>query len=68
METTIIPETEKLYLNDTMLLEASVKIVKLELLKEEEEKIEGLIYFDQTVFHPQGGGQPNDEGSVKIKE
>lgn len=46
METTIIPETEKLYLNDTMLLEASVKIVKLELLKEEEEKIEGLIYFD----------------------
>ncbi|MCH9609498.1 MAG: hypothetical protein S4CHLAM45_14140 [Chlamydiales bacterium] len=53
------PKTERIYYNDTYLGELSTKVI-----------ISGQddngIYFTplQTIFHPQGGGQPADEGSA----
>jgi Ser-tRNA(Ala) deacylase AlaX len=26
------------------------------------------MVLDRTIFHPQGGGQPNDEGFIKHKD
>lgn len=27
-----------------------------------------VMVLDETIFHPQGGGQPNDEGSITHKD
>ena len=48
--------TESLYLEDTYLLEASARIVRV---TEEAQSKHGkhCVAVDRTVFHPQGGGQ-----------
>lgn len=51
--------TSLLYLNDTYLFEAEAKFI--EIL--ENEKGVALI-LDQTIFYPQGGGQPSDTGTI----
>ncbi len=53
--------TNQLYLNDTYLLESPASIIAID----KDEK--GFyIVLDQTIFYPQGGGQPADQGLIAI--
>lgn len=51
--------TECLYLNDTLLFECDAVVIGLR--KEEDEHV---VIFDRTIFYPQGGGQPADQGHI----
>ena len=52
--------TRKLYLNDTYLFESSAIITRAS----SDEK--GFyVLLDQSIFYPQGGGQPSDQGIIK---
>ena len=51
--------TKKLYLNDTYLLEAHARV--LERACDERGP---YLLLDQTIFYPQGGGQPCDQGTI----
>ncbi len=56
--------TIKEYLNDSYKFEQSnVVLLKIESVTEDDNSL-GLI-FDRTIFHPQGGGQPTDEGEIQ---
>jgi Ser-tRNA(Ala) deacylase AlaX len=56
----------KEYLNDSYKFELEdSKLIAIENFPKEEEKFFGLI-FDKTIFHPQGGGQPSDEGEIEL--
>ena len=55
------PPTVKLYSDDCSLLEADGKIVELVL---SDDGKSGAMVLDQTCFHPQGGGQPSDIGTI----
>jgi alanyl-tRNA synthetase len=52
--------TERLYYNDSRLLEFDARVVDLE------ERDDGAIAMtlDRTAFYPTGGGQPNDTGTL----
>ncbi len=52
--------TKLLYLEDMLLLETSAVV---EDMLEEDGKT--AILLDQTIFYPQGGGQPYDKGVIK---
>jgi alanyl-tRNA synthetase len=52
--------SKKLYLHNTYLFESQATIVD----KAQDEKGQ-YILLDQTIFHPQGGGQPSDQGLIK---
>ncbi len=52
--------TKLLYLEDMSLLEASAIV---EDVLEEDGKT--VVILDQTIFYPQGGGQPYDKGTIK---
>ena len=45
------------YLKNTYLFELQTKVAAIE---------EGKVEFEDTIFHPQGGGQPKDKGWVEI--
>lgn len=63
MENTNIPPTEKIFLNDSYLYELkNSKLIATENWPKEDNFIS--LIFDKTVFHPQGGGQPADEGQL----
>src|SRR5215213_3264054 len=51
------PPTVRLYLQDDDCFETEAAIVAVN---------ENLIAFDQTCFYPGGGGQPADEGIMKL--
>jgi alanyl-tRNA synthetase len=53
--------TKRIYYNDTYLDKLEVKVL-------ETNKDENGNYFisDKTIFHPQGGGQPADEGYLEV--
>jgi alanyl-tRNA synthetase len=53
-------KTELLYLTDTYLFESNARVVR----QGYDEKGRSYIVLDQTIFHPQGGGQPCDHGIV----
>lgn len=62
-------ETTKLYINDTYLFECTAAILSIEEIGNGPvpSGAKGCTHkmcFDQTVFHPQGGGQPSDVGGV----
>jgi Ser-tRNA(Ala) deacylase AlaX len=52
--------TNTLYLNDTYLFECEAVVTGVEAAENGEHR----IILDQTVFYPQGGGQPTDEGTI----
>lgn len=52
--------TKQLYLNDTYLFKTQASIIKMT----SDEK-GCYIILDQTIFYPQGGGQPSDQGKIK---
>jgi misacylated tRNA(Ala) deacylase len=49
--------TKRLYLQDDYGFEADARVVAVH---------ENSVAFDQTCFYPGGGGQPPDEGSVRV--
>eukprot|EP00611_Tribonema_gayanum_P032359 TRINITY_DN9626_c0_g1_i1.p1 TRINITY_DN9626_c0_g1~~TRINITY_DN9626_c0_g1_i1.p1 ORF type:complete len:224 (-),score=37.50 TRINITY_DN9626_c0_g1_i1:472-1143(-) len=49
--------TERLYLQDTYSHACSARVVEVR---------DGAVVLDRTVFHPQGGGQPTDRGTLKL--
>ncbi len=51
--------TKLLYMEDMQALECSAYI---ESIEDKEGKT--IVYLDQTVFYPQGGGQPYDNGTI----
>ncbi len=54
-------DTYRKYYEDTHLYSLDSKVVSVG-----EENDEKYVVFDQTIFHPQGGGQPDDKGSFTI--
>jgi len=50
--------TKRLYLDDDHCFEAEAVVVAVR---------ENSIAFDQTCFYPSGGGQPADEGTVRLQ-
>jgi phenylalanyl-tRNA synthetase alpha chain len=55
----IMPATKLLYLTNSFLKETNAKIVKVESGGE----VTGVV-LNQTLFYPQGGGQPFDTGNI----
>lgn len=53
---------EKEYLKDSYLFELS-KAKLISINSDNDQALFNLI-FDKTIFHPQGGGQPSDEGDL----
>jgi alanyl-tRNA synthetase len=53
--------TERIYYTDTYLDKLEVKILEIG-----QDENGSYVIFDKTIFHPQGGGQPNDEGYLEI--
>lgn len=53
--------TERLYFKDSYESQAQVNI-----LASGTDETGPYVIFDKTLFHPQGGGQPSDEGSFSI--
>lgn len=59
-----IGSTILLYLSDMFLYKTSAKVV--DLIETEDKKV--AVLLDQTIFYPQGGGQPCDKGLIKSKD
>mmetsp|Transcript_3021 Transcript_3021/g.5789 ORF Transcript_3021/g.5789 Transcript_3021/m.5789 type:complete len:310 (-) Transcript_3021:57-986(-) len=56
-----LPSTNPLYMDDTYRNKAEAKVIQI--VSGEQESI---VITDQTIFHPQGGGQPSDEGTMTV--
>jgi len=56
-----LPKTEALYMTDTYLFTATATVLRITPLDEGK----GYeVMLDTTCFHPQGGGQPGDVGTI----
>ena len=55
-----VSQTKKLYLDNSYMRSCEATILKYII-----EKNRAYIALDQTIFHPQGGGQPSDIGIIK---
>lgn len=55
---TLVPPTKRIYLHDDHCFETDATLLALH---------ENLVAFDQTCFHPGGGGQPADEGLIQFQ-
>ncbi|CAB4491599.1 ThrRS/AlaRS common domain-containing protein [Rhizophagus irregularis] len=60
---TLINSTERIYYRDTYLDNFEAKIIAIGNDDDGE-----FVIFDRTIFHPQGGGQPDDQGYFKLKD
>ncbi len=59
-----VEPTVKLFLENSYLLECEdAKVVSF---KFDEEKNQGELILDKTLFYPQGGGQPTDIGTITV--
>lgn len=54
-------QTERIYYHNSYLPEITATIVTID-----QDEYGHFLIFDRTIFHPQGGGQPDDEGCVKV--
>ena len=50
---------KRLYWQDTYLMQHRAKITDVG-----QDELGTYIRLDETIFHPQGGGQPSDEGTI----
>ena len=57
-----LPATRALYQTDTYLFTCEATV--LAILPPADEKAGWVVVLDETCFHPQGGGQPSDTGSI----
>ncbi|CAG8770704.1 4023_t:CDS:1, partial [Funneliformis caledonium] len=57
-----VNSTELIYYRDTYLDKLEAIIVEVG-----RDENGDFIIFDKTIFHPQGGGQPDDKGHFKLK-
>ena len=55
--------TKLKYLDDTYLFES--KAIFIETKEDEKRKV---VILDETIFYPQGGGQPADHGEIVSKD
>ena len=53
-------QTKLMYLEDFNLLEANAKVMSVT-----QEKERDVVVLDETIFYPQGGGQPYDQGVIE---
>jgi Ser-tRNA(Ala) deacylase AlaX len=60
MDLTAVPPTGKLYLQDTYLLTCETSVLATAAARDD---APAAVVLAQTVFHPQGGGQPSDVGT-----
>jgi alanyl-tRNA synthetase len=58
--------TEKLYLNDTYAFHGTAKVTSIEKLATVFKNSLYKVTLDRTLFHPQGGGQPSDVGTIVV--
>ena len=56
-------QTIKEFNNDSYKTELNTKILNV-FTDEKDGKVE--VTFEKTIFHPQGGGQPSDEGYIIV--
>jgi alanyl-tRNA synthetase len=56
-----LAKTELLYLREMQLATAQVSALKVAL----EKKTHAYLMLDKTLFHPKGGGQPSDRGTIR---
>jgi len=56
----LMPSTNLVYLSDFKLLQAPAQLIDLL-----EENGRTVLILDQTIFYPQGGGQPYDQGTIE---
>jgi Ser-tRNA(Ala) deacylase AlaX len=64
VEVTAYPKTTKAYFNDTYCFKQVSKVLDV-FAAPEPSNNSFIMVLDSTIFHPQGGGQPNDEGFIK---
>ena len=53
--------TKRVYYTDTYL-----DRLEVEILEASQDENGRYVIFDQTIFHPQGGGQPDDKGYLEV--
>ena len=56
-----VPATEALYQGDTYLFTNEASVLAIEPLVND---TGWVVFLDRTCFHPQGGGQPSDTGTI----
>lgn len=66
-----LESTRKTYLHDTYkFVENGSIILKIDELSDDDNKYASCTHYcilDQTIFHPQGGGQPSDIGTIECE-
>ena len=55
-------QTRPLYMDGTYVFHCEAQVILVALKEEDPEVL--VVELDQTVFHPQGGGQPSDTGML----
>jgi translation initiation factor 2B subunit (eIF-2B alpha/beta/delta family)/Ser-tRNA(Ala) deacylase AlaX len=64
IEDSNVSGTKLLYLTDTYQFESSGVIQEIRHTTESDSKDQATLVLDATIFHPQGGGQPSDVGTI----
>merc|ERR1711964_214347 len=58
---------KRLYFADSERSKAPARVVSIEK-SDDDKRGDYMIQLDQTIFHPQGGGQPSDVGTILSKD
>ena len=72
VEESSLPPTERIYytLEGNFILESTSTILSAvaNVNSDDEEKTSVTVALDKSPFHPQGGGQPSDEGTISLSD